>query len=653
MILMAFSFVLLFFNMCMISADKKDRTERFIYSSCLWCLFLYVATELLSIGNHLNRNSVLTSWCLFTFGLFVWSAYLIKTNRVNIFSVASDKFISFFKVRNNRILSVIFIAYSCIVIFFALKTIPYDSDSMVYHLSRVFYWAKNESVAHFATSNWRMIASTPFAEFINLHIYLLKSCNDGILNLVQAISFIISIFMVYRIATIIGCDKRARVLAAVLFATLPIAFAESSTTQNDDVSAMWLLFFVYIMIRILNDNSILDKSNGGHLRMIMLGMVLGFGYLVKPTFVPAAGVFTVWILVCLIINKTPIRTIVYWVAGTILSVLVVVSPEIIRNLVTFHAISYYGVGARQMIGTLRPSYVFVNFLKVLFVNLPAIYWPNVYWRFPGIVYKVGSILGVNVDDETISETGLEYFIAQPQDHGCGTAVNFLMAILVIIFLIYHLVRIVRRKEKVRWGYSSSAFAAFILIQFIVRWEPYLVRYMIGYFALLSPAIAIQLQKIGFLSENGNYKRGLATGTILFVTLIESVSMIDDKRQDIAEYSVMPLEQQYFLHGMNQYEELTAIADVLNQMGDVKIGVDLMEGTLEYPLMYMIDGSISELKCVNVSNSSVMYEDMSYVPDCILYRGPIDDSMLSNGYECHGVIYTNMTKISDSCCIFIR
>lgn len=63
----------------------------------------------------------------------------------------------------------------------ALGTIPYNWDSMTYHLPRIAYWRQNRSIAHYATNCIRQISSPVLAEFVNLHVYILCRGHDWFL----------------------------------------------------------------------------------------------------------------------------------------------------------------------------------------------------------------------------------------------------------------------------------------------------------------------------------------------------------------------------------------------------------------------------------------------------------------------------------------
>ena len=64
----------------------------------------------------------------------------------------------------------------------ALFTVPYNYDSMTYHLGRIGHWIDNGSVAHYVSCIDRQIYSPVMSEYEMLHMFLLNG-NDSFLNL--------------------------------------------------------------------------------------------------------------------------------------------------------------------------------------------------------------------------------------------------------------------------------------------------------------------------------------------------------------------------------------------------------------------------------------------------------------------------------------
>ena len=164
----------------------------------------------------------------------------------------------------------------------AMRIVPYNWDSLTYHLPRIMHWVQNKSVAHYATNIDRQIASPPLAEFINLHIYLLMGKKDVAFNLLQCMSLGFCIVLTVAIAKKLGCNIFFGFLAGFLYATMPIAFAESITTQNDEYATLWLLFFAYIIIDLYKNPEL--ECNWFYIeKTILLSCCIGFGYLAKPS----------------------------------------------------------------------------------------------------------------------------------------------------------------------------------------------------------------------------------------------------------------------------------------------------------------------------------------------------------------------------------
>jgi hypothetical protein len=130
----------------------------------------------------------------------------------------------------------------------ALLAPPNTWDSMTYHMPRVAHWSQAGSVAHYPTHVIRQLWLGPGAEFVITHLYVLTG-GDRLANLVQWAAFAGCVFGSAIVAGELGGGPRARAVAAIAGATLPMAIAQASSTQNDLVASFWVLSLGYWVLR--------------------------------------------------------------------------------------------------------------------------------------------------------------------------------------------------------------------------------------------------------------------------------------------------------------------------------------------------------------------------------------------------------------------
>ncbi len=629
-----------------------------IYAIVFWSLWLYVSTELLSVPGWICRPVLAAVWLLYG----IVQVLLLLPYRSALGQRLRQGFAEKGRDAGGRrdcgrvLVCLAFVMLAILVLSLAVSTIPYNCDSMVYHLARIEQWSSNGSVAHYATDNWRALSSTPFAEFVGLHIYVLSGGMDSLVNLVQAVSYLVICFLLFHTALAIGCSRRGGAVCAMIFAATPIALVEANTTQNDEFAAMWLVFFLYEILKIKGQKELLEGRNGGVLRCLVLALTVGFGYLAKPTIFPAIGLFTIWLLVSLWKKKVAWRQLAAWTIGTGAGAFAVILPEIGRNLATYHSISYYGVGARQIVGTARPTYLLINFLKNLSMNLPAIYWPNVYWRFESAVYKLAEILGVAINDPSIAETGVVYRISRAPDYGCDTAVSFVIMALILLctlgFVLRSAAKVIHGVRTREFhigcpGYCTMAFLSFYVLLLIMRWEPYVNRYMLGYFAAVTPAVVRQLERLCGRLSDVSWGKGLVFGAVLMLSFVEFLNAADTVRLHTVGEKEKGTIASYFENGKDKEEDYRKAAELAAAGNHERIGLKLDAGCLEYPLLRMLREEGLEYEPVNVEGEAAGYERTDYQPDCILYIGEDLQEPVAP-YVCHGVTYERITRISDAC-----
>lgn len=621
----------------------EDKIARYIYTIVSWTAICFAMTQALSAFHGLNLTRILMSWGMIDTILLILNILNYKkTKCIQANSALSGLHFS------KRM--AIWTAFAFGMICLALKTVPYNWDSMTYHLPRIFHWLQNGSVEHYATHNDRQVASPVLGAFINLHVYAISNGKDVFLNLLQCCSYLTNGIFVYYIAKKIKCSEKYCAIAITLFYSMPIAFAEALTTQVDNFSTLWLLGFAYLLLDFLNPEQKILLNRANFFRVLALGLCISFGYLAKPSVGFGMIFLSLWLLIVVIRRKDRFIILLSYiiVAGGVL--LTVLSPEVCRNISTFNAISASGVGQRQLIGTLQKRNVLVNSVKNFTFNMPSVWLYN----SQNIIYKynirLARWLDVNIDDPTISEDGREFEVREPQDYGHDTAVNALIIWLMIICILFWLLKNRKRHmTEIKNQYFFVATISFIVFCMILRWEPFVSRYMLSYLALLCPALAGQIE---IFFDTGNKRicnaEPMFTAIIYFLCVTELIGML-------YYHGNIALESKKFSgyfknRGEADIEDnYSELIEYVTQKGYKNIGLMLGGDTYEYPLLHMVDNN-NRIEHVNVSNATEKYESADFIPDIIIV---IDYALEQDAIFCHDIEYKITHMIDDNTYVMER
>ncbi len=621
---------------------NENYLESYLEASTLWMLSTFMITEVLSVFHAISRISLIVVWCSLDILLCLLLLRSLLWKRKNK-AVWKQDVMACFPIKNldkykwNLILFIIAI----IVLFLALKTVPYNWDSMTYRLSRVAYWAQNGSVEHYANNSLRLIANPPLGEFIQLQLYVLMGKSDMFFNLVQYFSYITCAIVVYAIAKKIKCHKVFCFLATLLFMSMPIAFAEAINTQVDLIATVWLLVFLYLMLGFTGEEKI-TWSGSNIFKVCIMGFSVAWGYLTKPSVCFAMVIFAIWLLVICIIRKDKLSVLIRLACCAGVSLVLPLSWEILRNIQTFHAISSPIAGARQLIGTLHPGYVFLNGLKNIMSNLPM---PNLSVLsnfYPSLLYKIAFFLRIDLNAEVISEDGAIFKMHSTPDYGHDTAINPIIVWLFIICLVWALANI----RKLNWkqlnkSYSFVAGIAFLICCIMIRWEFYVTRYMLSYFTLLCPMIALQLQKL----TEGKQKielRYVIVGITSCLCLLDVVNMTAYHRNIYARDGFNERPLGYFTVRSNEYEPCLEICGYIIEEGYKDIGIYLGGNDYEYPYWALLSEHVDQVQHVNVQNESSIYLDEEYKPECVIWLG----NPPKEAFSWNGETYPNIMEVAE-------
>jgi 4-amino-4-deoxy-L-arabinose transferase-like glycosyltransferase len=171
----------------------------------------------------------------------------------------------------------------CITAVTALASPPNTVDVMDYHMPRVSEWVLRRSIDFFPTHYLVQLFYPPLAEWTILHLNLLAG-DDRFANIVQWFGFFGSIVAISLIARLIGGDRRAQLVSALLCATLPQGVLAASGAKNDWTATFCLCASCVFLLRwALAERPAISDA-------VFAGLALGLAVLTKGTtylFAPA------------------------------------------------------------------------------------------------------------------------------------------------------------------------------------------------------------------------------------------------------------------------------------------------------------------------------------------------------------------------------
>ncbi len=578
---------------------NNSNTKSFLYSLTIWGGIFFGITEILSLFKGITKTNLLIFWIILDLLLFILA---IKNKHKLTINIKFSK-------------KTIFIFFACLIIIIAdVIIVPYNWDSMTYHLPRIMMWSLNKSVAHFTTYDYRMISSPVLAEFVNLNEYVLTG-SDKFFNFLQGFSFISIVILIICISKTIKLDDNVTYLSIFLFISMPIALAESLTTQVDLFSTIWPFIFVCICLDLINKDKFNIKDN--LFDLVILGLSMGLGYNSKPSVCLMMAVFGIILLITRIKHKDGLK--VYLISPIIIALIafMLVLPEIIRNLNTFNSISAGVVGERQLVGTLLPNYLIINFLKNLLFQLGLPFIRILSTLLYGVVFVFSKILFADMNSSLISEDGLDFNVPSNTNISCDTAINPLVGYL-LIFVI--LLCIIKKNKLDRFDLGCLlSYALFILI---LRWERFESRYLICYLGLLCVFIS---KKIFELNKNKlliNVSYVLCILSIIYFVIVDFNLFISDKA------NIKP--DAYFVENSGIKDKWISLSEEISKSNLKQIAFYSDNSNMTYPIFMMCD--LDRVEMISDNNTTI-YDDLDYLPDALVYIGKCDEKI-----DYHGKIY---------------
>lgn len=649
-----------------------DRDLSLGLTICLLTLGVIGSTEILSVFQVISRRSLILFWggvdalLVLAILLLLWGMLRCDQPRLGL-----TMRVLVTRVRRHWLSALLTLVLVGVVVGLGVTavrlswlTVPYNWDSMTYHLGRVAHWYQNGSVAHYASNIDRQILSPTLGEFLVLQVYTLAGGSDRSVNQVQCAAYLLCAIMVVRLARRLGARHWQACVAGILFMTMPIAFAESLTTQNDLVSAVYLLVFVTMAMDIWQQEQMISLRSRNLLEILCMGLCIGFGYLVKPSVCLGMVVFLLPVLMSCRRRRDSVATVLGCMVLAGVAAGLVAAPELARMYGTYHAFSSPQAGARQMVGSADPRMLLLNFLKNIAFNLPNALMPGLQECVMVFLTGLAVTFGVDLNDPAISEDGRAYEIHVANEFGHDTAVNAVVfwawLVCLALLLVTLVIRCARRRKELETlraahVYIGTTTIAFVLFWFVVRWEKYEVRYMVPYLALICVAIPLALQMVLSRLLGDRYLQPvlILLAAILLMPSLMIMREVTDYHTTIAsEMGSRP--EGYYKWRRAEYDPQLALCATIKDAGYTTVGLYCDGDYYEYPLYAQL-GSDIEIRHVFVNNETAQYEDAGDQPDCILFLGcALPEEYDSQGYLVyHGTEYMVQTAYDDEHLLLVK
>lgn len=427
-----------------------------------FCTGVYLLTEMLSLVNGISQQNLFISYGIACIALFIRAKKVyLQTTFPTIPRISS--------------LAVGISLLLVILLVEATYFPPNNYDSMSYHMARVAHWAQNGNVAYYPTGIARQLFSSPFAEYLILHTYVLQG-TDLWANSIQWGALVINLLLIIRIIGHMGGNRIQQILAVLVYLLNPMVIFQATSTQNDLTAGLFVLASFYFVLAHKTENN-----------TVWLVLAIALGALVKFTSL-------LFILPLLLFHFAYLRkNFVKKVAIAIPIIFIILGPFLIRNQVTFgHVLGPKPDSPMHIAvtnGQLGPAITYSNTLRTFATEwaLPLGAWNRL---VNTAVHQSHALF--ELPDNPVEGTYDAYIFNSSFGYTEDTAGNIVGSILFLITLYFG---IKNRKTIPHVGFLLGiCLLGFVLFCSFIRYNPMLVRLLVGLYGLNAIAIGYILGK---------------------------------------------------------------------------------------------------------------------------------------------------------------
>ena len=569
----------------------KNIRDRLLRLGVLYCFFVFLTTEILSIFNLINRSIISKIYLIILLLILFVSLKYIPKIRWNIN-------LKGYWIWYLLLFLVVFLPLLLIALYYP----PNTWDSLTYHLPRVEHWIQNGNVKFYTTNNVRQLFMSPMAEYIILHWRLLAG-DDIFVNLVQYSSMIFSIICATLIIKEWKGSKITEMLAAVLVATVPMGIMQSTSTQNDYVTAFFVISSIYFSI----------KRN-----FVFLALCVAMGIFTKSTFVIYVLPFGVYWL----INWYHQDGVLAWkkVALILFFITLINGFQWYRNYKEFGSVfSSKDMSIQMFNSSVKPKYVISNIVRNIGAQIGL---PNIKYNqfIDNVVEKIHNKLGVKSNDYVNSWYSEQYKTKFSIID--GTTGNIFLTFL---FFLTGFVLIFNKNINLMGTYILLL-AGWLLFNILLKWQPWQSRLELPFYIAICPLEAYFLTKV---FKDTRLIKLLMLFMVLFsipfvigyipikIGFINNSYMSSDRPLTVDLMKFNKTRYEVFLSESSINRSYHELVQKIKLMNIKNIALDIHPNGREYPLWVAL--RYTEIKAkIYYLNSNISNNNILIKPDIVVY-----------------------------------
>jgi hypothetical protein len=584
-----------------------------LQASLLVGSWLVVQSELLSLVKALTQPGVMLAWLLAlgAAAFLGWRTGLLAGGWRSL----RNSFRSLTRLEWSFVSALGIILLPILLV--ALLSPANNTDSLLYHMSRVVHWAENHNLAHYPTAYEPQLFNPVLAELAILNLRLLWG-NDQLANLVQWSSMLLALVGVSTLVSILGFGRIGQMAAVAFAASLPMGILQASSTQTDYVTASWLTILAVMVF-------LASQPEAGIAATLSIGAALGLGLLTKGTFIPYAAPFMLWLFL-------------HWLHEgkwrlTIKHSILIGAIVLVLNL------GYWGRNLASFGGPLGPAgFVAQKASLGGFRSLAARLAENITLNFappdhPTTEWMLAAFRSVFLNaDPSVKDFQLVW--RWNHEDFAGSPLHFcLIAAASLTLLILVLKKQLKNRDIVL--YTCAVWGSFVILSWVIRYDgPYGVRFQLPFFVIGAPLFGIACLKAG--------GRRFAAGAAFFCLLAALPWVFFNRtrplialEKDPGKFAIRPLpymgyteigsiltvdpETILFANWKYLQKPYSRLTQAVKATDCKNIGLRLDSHDIEYAFWWLLDAPQNGRRIENhyYSDSLARYADPTFRPCAIL------------------------------------